>query len=64
MWNCCRNEYEADTEVNFFLSFLLQFVASMLETKIQLAALNYNIGYTTDCLYNFRDREKAEFWML
>ena len=64
MWNCCRKEYETDTEVNFFVSFVLQFAASMLETKIQLAPLNYDIGYTTDCLYIFRDREKAEFWML
>ena len=25
---------------------------------------NSEIGYTTDCLYSFRDRQKAEFCML
>ena len=43
MWSCCWKEYQAATEINFFVSFVLQFAASMLESKVQLAPPTKNV---------------------
>ena len=43
MWNCCRKVYETATEINMFVSSVLQFVASVLESKLQLAPLTKNV---------------------
>ena len=42
--------------LNFFVSFVLQFAAN--------GRANCEIGYTTDCLYSFWDRQKVEFCIL
>ena len=43
MWICCWKEYYTATEINVFASFVLQFAASMLEPKIQLAPPTKNV---------------------
>ena len=56
MSSCFWKEYYTATEMNFFVSFVLQFAAS--------GRANSEIGYTNDCFYSFWGRQKAEFRML
>ena len=50
MWSCCRQEYQAVTELNLFVSFILQFAASMQGSKVQLSPLKKNVCRNTDKL--------------
>ena len=64
---------EENTEINFFVSFVLQFAASMQESNIQLARPTKNVIMAVltpksvielTAFTKFLDRQKAEFFML
>ena len=43
MWVCCRKEYYTATEIDSFVSFVLQYAPSMLESKVHLAPAMKNV---------------------
>ena len=43
MQSCCGKEYQTATEINFFVSFVLQFAVSMLKSKVQIAPPTENV---------------------